>query len=358
MDSEKTARLEKLVAQAQDAYDRLSLDEALQLYRQAEAIKADDLQVQWGLAQTLIRMRLQEEARQAAERCVALAPERFEGHLALGVLGFLTDELDDARAHLERAAACAPDNPEPLLIMAQVLADQSKFEEADQQLAQARELIAALEPGKQRESLEALAWHVETYLRLSEGKTAEAMEAAQEVIARQEANPYAASLAYSNLGVLHVRTRQYDQAIEYLEKACQMNPHFYRAKGALGRVLILRGQYARAAEMLREVVENLPDPSGETYYAYGMALAKTGHRHEAREQYRHALQQGLSGINALMARWQTIWLSDTARYVIPAIVLAVLLIWIIWAKPSAQSLTLLAVFVVIFILQRAFGKKR
>jgi len=354
MTPEGQLSVEALLAQGREAYHALRLEEAASAYRAALAAAPDHYEALVGLARTLARMREQNEALEAAKRSTELAPERPEGYATLGMLYFLTDELAPAQEALQRAIALAPQDPEPRLTMVQVLADERRFDEAEETLREARALIEHIEEPALREELEALAWHVETYLRLTQGDNVAAMNAAQEVIARQEANPYAACLAYSNLGILEAKARRYEEAIAYLERAYAMNPHFHRAASALGRLLLVQRHYARAAQVLGMTAES-PGASADVYYAYGLALAKSGEREKAVAAYQTALQRGLGGLSRYIALWQTIWLRDWGRYLIIGIALAAFLAWLLLAKPSAQTLTLFAVLVVILFLQRFLG---
>ncbi|MBC7240226.1 MAG: tetratricopeptide repeat protein, partial [Chloroflexi bacterium] len=112
--------------------------------------------------------------------------------------------------------------------------------------------------------------------------------------------------------------------------------------------------YARAAQVLGMTAES-PGASADVYYAYGLALAKSGEREKAVAAYQTALQRGLGGLSRYIALWQTIWLRDWGRYLIIGIALAAFLAWLLLAKPSAQTLTLFAVLVVILFLQRFLG---
>jgi tetratricopeptide (TPR) repeat protein len=128
----------------------------------------------------------------------------------------------------------------------------------------------------------------------------------------------------------------------------------------LGRLLIVRNQPARAAEVLSQVLAVMPeeDAGGNTHYAYAVALRRSGQRAEALEQYRLALQRGVKGGDRLTSYWQVAWLHPIGRNVIIALGLAALAAWIIWGRPDAQSLTLLLVFAVILIMQRTLGARR
>lgn len=347
-----------LLAQAHAAYHTLRLDEAAELYQAVLAARPDDYDACLGMARTLTRRRDQEEARAYAERCVALDPGRYGGYAALGALDFLADRLDEARNALNDAVERAPDEPEPYLTLTQVYADLRRFDEARAALEGGREAIRAIAEGSYRRSMEAFAFHVETYLYLAEGKDAEARESAQEVIAREADNPHAACLAYSNLGILEARARRYDTAIEYLERAFAMNPYFHRVGAALGRILLVRNQNGRAAEVLQQALAVAPPESGSTRYAYALALGRLKRRDESWEQFRLALAEGLKGGDRLMACWQLIWQSRLGRQALIGLVLVAVLAWVVLGNPPPTTLTFLALLVVVVVLQRTVGRRR
>jgi tetratricopeptide (TPR) repeat protein len=355
--SDTTRDHTQLLAEAWEAYHALRLDEAQALFETILASAPDSFEGHLGLSKTYARQRRQDEAVEKAKTCIGLAPERYEGYAALGALFFLADALADAREQLDHAIEIAPDAVDPRLTLSQVYADQGEYEEAEAELARAREAIDAIADERERLRSTAMAWHSQAYGLLAQGKNAGAIEAAQETIALQEASPYAACLAYSNIGILEARARRYDQAIDYLERAYEMNPYFHRAGGALGRILILRRQNRRAAEVLSQVLQTMPETSGSVRYAYALALARSSRRAEALAQFRQALSLGLSGPDLLLARWQTIWLSDVGRYVIIGLALAAVLVWILVAQPSAQALTFLAILALVLMLQRTLGRR-
>lgn len=358
MEATASASFDGWMAQGAAAYHELRLDEALEAYRHAASQAPEAYEAHLGVARTLMRMRDREGALAAAERCIALDGERPEAFVVRGIVHFLADDLDEAETALQRALALGPDEPEPLLTMAQVQCDRGELDEADRTLARAREQIEAVADAQERDQLKALAWHVETYRHLTAGNDTAAFEAAQQVIALEEANPYAACLAYSNLGIMETHRKNYAQAIEYLERACAANPHFYRAASALGRILLMNGQAQRAAEVLGRVVAHEDGDSAFGRYAYALALARTGRRKEAREQYGAALEQGLSGVSLWMARWQRLWLHDGVRYGIIGGVLLAILLWVVLGNPSSQAVTLVVMIVMLVVLQRVVGRRR
>ena len=349
---------EELLNRARSAYQALDLPQALEYYQAAQASQPGSYEAQLGLAQTLTRMRRHKEGIVAAQQCVEMNPDRFEGYAALGTLHFIGDHPGEALSALDRAVQRAPMDPDPHLTLSQVYSDARRFDKASSELEQARSLISGIKDEQRSRALHALAWHVETYQQLLQGRNGEAKESARKVVALEDANPYAACLAYSNLGILEARERHYDQAIEHLGRAYTMNPFFDRAGAALGRLLIIRGEYGRAQEVFRDVLTRTVPQNGDIRYAYGVALAKSGQREEALAQYRLALKEGLPGMNGMLGRWQSVWLSDLGRKAIIALVLVAILVWLIVGQPSPQSLTLVAVLGVIVILQKTVGKRK
>ena len=340
------------------AFDTLMLQQALEAFQAASELRPESYEAHLGLAKTLTRMRRPESATEAASECLDLDPNRFEAYAALAVLDFLTDDLAGAKTQLAKAIELAPTAPEPHLTLAQVHADAQEHDQARLEMEEARALIEAMPDEAKRNSALALAWHADAYCWLSEGKNAEAAKAAQEVIALEEANPYAASLAYSNLGILEARSRHYDQGIEYLQRAYEMNRYFHRTGGALGRLLIIKGRPQEAVEVLAQVLDLNPQAGSSVLYAHALALAKCKRRQDALAQYRRALEGGLSGPDRLAARWQTIWLSDMGRYTILALAAVAILSWLLLSEPSTQTLTLVAVVAVVLVLQRTVGRRK
>jgi hypothetical protein len=94
-----------------------------------------------------------------------------------------------------------------------------------------------------------------------------------------------------------------------------------------------------------------------TRYAYGLALGKSGQREAARLQLAQALADGLEGFELVSARWQTILFSQVGRSALIGIALAAVLAWIVFAKPSPQSLTFVAILALVLILQRTVGRR-
>ena len=336
----------------------LQLDEAASLYQSLIDQDDENYEAWIGFAKTLTKQRKTDEAFAAANKCIALDPERWDGYASLGTLSFLIDENDQAIEELKRAVSLNASEPEPLLTLSQVYAEKEEFELAEDSLREGQSLVDQMEEGTEKRAMQAFALHVKTYLLLSRGENDAAFETAQEIIAYKDANPHAACLAYSTLGILSWRDKDMDAAQEYLEQAHELNPYFSRSAATLGQLYYMRQQYDRAVEVLGDAVALNPRTDGAIHYAYGSALAKARRRQEAHEQFKVAIEQGLKGLPKWVARWQLIWLGTVGRTVIIMLGLALVAAWLIWGQPDMSTLTLFGAFAVFLLLRRLFGKKR
>jgi len=346
------------MAQGWEHYNALRMDQAKDVFQSLVDKDPSNYEARLALARTYIRMRREDDAYEQAEACARMQPERAEAYTCQGMVRFLQDDLDEARDRLQQAILLDPDDPEPYLTLAQVMTDLKLYAESAAELQTARKLVAHITDDNQRRQLEASELHARTYVLLNQNKVPEAMAIAKELAEYEDETPYAACLAYSNLGLMEARLKHYDKSIEYLEKAYAMNPYFYRAGSALGRIYLVRGVVTKAAEVLGTVVANSPEVDAHTRHAYAASLAKIGRRAEAIEQYRTALQAGLKGLERLMACWQLVWLSNVGRLVVIALALAALAAWLIFGKPDGSTLAFVAVLLILFVMQRLLGRKR
>jgi tetratricopeptide (TPR) repeat protein len=88
----------------------------------------------------------------------------------------------------------------------------------------------------------------------------------------------------SVMGEALLRSRSYDQAIPYLERACKLQPHVPQARALYARALKQAGRYADAAAEFRQLLELQPSQSRWRRYAAG-ALSQAGLRTEAADLF-------------------------------------------------------------------------
>jgi len=352
------AAVDSNIARGWNAYHRLELDEAQRAFQDAIREDAGAFEGHYGLARTLIRMRREDQARTEVERCLELEPERFESQAVAGLFYFLVDALDEALNALQKAIELAPDAVEPQVVIAQVYADRGAFGDAEAAIERAHELVDALSNDTKQRREHASLLHAETYVALTAGREDDARAKAEDALQYADANPHAVCLANTNLGLMAARRRRWDQAVAYLEAALELNPAFYRARGALGRVHLVAGRPAEAADALAIALEQTPHPEAHTVMAYASALGKTGRREEAVAQYRRALTLQPRWLERVYAWWQIVWQSRCGRIAVIVGGGLALLLWLGLGKPSPQAVTLVLLVVVVLVLQRSMAGKR
>ena len=102
------------------------------------------------------------------------------------------------------------------------------------------------------------------------------------------------------LGFLHLRLREFDKSIEYLDKAIRVSPYdrgvpYWYGGKALANFGLKR--YEQAIEQLRHVIAINPNGIAWAHTTLVAALALTGHETEAREALQRYL--ALSSIGPL-----------------------------------------------------------
>jgi eukaryotic-like serine/threonine-protein kinase len=110
-------------------YERSALERALELFEQARALAPDDPMILTGAA--LARARLwffgvagaASQARECAERALALAPGRAEPHLALGAIRFQEGNCVDAAVEAKRALSLQANLPDAHDLLGKLLTE-------------------------------------------------------------------------------------------------------------------------------------------------------------------------------------------------------------------------------------------
>jgi tetratricopeptide (TPR) repeat protein len=104
---------------------------------------------------------------------------------------------------------------------------------------------------------------------------------------------------YNNIGALHIRQKQYSEALNHLKPASDVDPRDTDVLFNLGYAHFLAKDYARAAGILRQEIERRPD-DGEAYYVLSKALAALGDKDAAN----HAANQAKRMLTSF-AQWET-----------------------------------------------------
>jgi len=94
-----------------------------------------------------------------------------------------------------------------------------------------------------------------------------------------------------NWGTASYRAKQYEMAVNPLERHVRANPGDSNARQMLGLSYFMTSDFAKAAETFRPILASLPD-SPSLLYAAGTSLAKSGDAQRASELFRRMLTQG------------------------------------------------------------------
>lgn len=190
--------------------DLSRLEEAEGIYRQAIVLKPDFSEAYTGLGNTLQKIGKLEEAEVNHKQAIALKPGYPEAHNNLGVLQQELNRLEEAEVNYRKAIELKPEYAEAYYNLANTLQELIKSEDAEKNYRQA----VALKP----EYSAAYNNLGNTLVEL--GKLKEAEKNYRQAIL---SNPKYAQ-AYSNLGTTLYVNEGIDSALEYLQKADQIDP--------------------------------------------------------------------------------------------------------------------------------------
>lgn len=162
------------------------------------------------------------------------------------------------------------------------------------------------EAGEYKEALELLSRIGEKDPRFDEtqfylGVTQNALGQVDQALSSQQKLAIVLPLyeVYNNIGALHIRQKQYAEALNHLKPATDVDPRDTDVLFNLGYAHFLAKDYARAAGILRQEIERRPD-DGEAYYILSKALSALGDKDAANDAANHAKR-----MLTTFAQWET-----------------------------------------------------
>ena len=213
------------------------------------------------------------QARDAADRALALNPDLAIGHLALGFVDLESGRADDSRRHLLRASELDPLNPFAHLGLAAGFSASRRDEEAEAALKRAIELG----PTQWRTHTELGQFY---YVRARYAQAIDAWDKARTLTPDN-------LIVLRNLGAAYYRARRYDEAASVLQRALEVRPSGGTLAN-LGNIYFAQGRYSDAVGSFEKALEL--DANNYLYWgnlgdAYRWA---PGRRPEAAAAYRRA----------------------------------------------------------------------
>ncbi|CAA7617985.1 tetratricopeptide repeat protein [Magnetospirillum sp. SS-4] len=238
----------------------------------------DDPEIFRRLAQARLRLGQLEEARNAAERALQLAPDAAAGHFALGQVRRGLRDFEQARRSLETAVSLDPKMGLAWMGLGEVLAT---LPGGTDKAVEALRRAVSLLPRDPR-PLNGLA----TVL-MAAGRYEDAITAYRSAVALV-GDPNPADLL-NNLGVALERLERRDEAVAVLRTAVLVRPNVAAIHDNLGNSLLSTGN-AAAAEACHRRALALGGKGAETWSNLGNALHRQGRLDEAEAAYRRAIQ--------------------------------------------------------------------
>lgn len=258
-----------------------TLAAAEDLFRRALGEDEGFARAQAGLCQTFVERYALERAPErvaAAEAACDKArlhdPDAQEVHEAIGRLRLATGDAAEAESAYRQALAIVPESPDAMIGLASALAASDRVEDAERSYKQA----IAVQP---RYGASHIAYGTFLYSR---GRNKEAIAAYEQATILMPDNPD----AFSNLGVAHFLSGDFELAGHALERSLEIEP---RRGGYTnyGSLQYYQGRYAEAEVLFRKALEFAPSDN-RLWGNLADSLRFGAKPAEARAAYRRALE--------------------------------------------------------------------
>lgn len=209
-------------------YKKGLFDEAIAEYHEAVRLSQNHVTAHWGLAEALDKIGRPDERITVYRRLIQLNPKDVSAHTNLGIA--LTDQglHDEAIAAYREAIRLDPKRVAPHLNLGLNLVNRGMLDEAIPSYRNALRLKPDNAQGQLM--LNGIAWQLATGADAESWNPARALELAQELV---QVGPKAAG-HWQTLGAAHYRLDQWQEAVRWLEQACDLGsptdpPSFFLA---------------------------------------------------------------------------------------------------------------------------------
>ena len=235
-----------------------SLEESVDLFREAVEDEPDDAERHETFAKILYRVEQYAEAESEAKRAVAIEPARMESQMVLFNVYIARGEFEQAKVILLAAREMAPNDTRILMRLAYVANETGDLEGA----IKAYSAVTEVDPDN------AEAWLSLANLQAEAGN----LEASEAAYAKVVAiDPAGAHQTYYNLGATIVKRPNHSEAdkrraIESFRKALELKPGYALAAKELAFALISLGEKTEARTVLQSFVEANPQSGSATEF--------------------------------------------------------------------------------------------
>jgi tetratricopeptide (TPR) repeat protein len=235
-----------------------SLEESVDLFREAVENDPDDAERHETFAKILYRLEQYDEAESEAKKAVEIEPARMESQMVLFNVYDARGEFEKAKAILLGALEAAPGDTRILMRLAYVANEMGDTEGA----IEAYTKVTEVDPDN------AEAWLSLANLHAEAGNL-EASEAAYGKVV--EIDPEGAHQTYYNLGATIIKRPNHSEAdkrraIESFRKALELKPGYALAARELAFALINLGEKGEARTVLKSFVDTNPQSTFTTEF--------------------------------------------------------------------------------------------
>ena len=286
---------------------------ALALFRKAQSAGPEDARIHMLLGTALLTQKNYVQGLKELEESLSLDADGIEALNSIAVALVQQGKRKQAKERVERHASKTQMKAEVYQLLGQLSFDRKEFGEGIHQLRRAiaikPELISA--------------YFLLGHGYIAQNKIDEAINEYQKIIEKTPGDPG----VYTILGTLHDHKGQFVKANRYYERALKINPNFVAAANnlawnyaehggnldlalplaqkarekspdsphildTLGWIYYKKGLFENAAALLRDSSEKLSNRNAMVLYHLGMAYHQAGHKAQAREAFRTALNLG------------------------------------------------------------------
>ena len=222
------------------------------------------------------------QASRCYETAIEMNPQFAEAYANLGSIAYQEGDLDRSIAHYKKALEVNPSLTGVYSNLAKVLQEQGKKQEA---IALQEHL--ATPPNKQVSQDDWISYFKQGNTYTAEGKLDRAIEFYQKAL---ELNPNYQD-SYLNLGIVLRRQGKLEEAIAQYEKAIEIQPSFADAYLSLGNIYCQLAEYPKVRDLWQKALELQPEIGGaDVQFNLGNALVHLNEIERAIEQYHQALE--------------------------------------------------------------------
>lgn len=231
----------------------------IELYKNVLKLEPDNFAALNNMAACHNNLNETNESLIALEKAIKLNPEFYQAYTNRAQAYNLRDELDKAILDITKAIELEPMFEYSYAVKGNILTKQHKFDQAEESLNAAIKI--------KPDSAEA---HYNRAFFYEETK--EFIKSEEDYLMAESLGFANKAMLYNNMAVLYRRIRQFDKALDFIEKARSFNPNFPNIDGTLALIYADKGDESKFYESLKVALEKgcqawnyLSDPGFDKY---------------------------------------------------------------------------------------------